>query len=91
MFTIVSYDITSDRRRVKIANILKDYGERVQYSVFECIIDNEILERMVKRLLKTIDGGEDSLRIYKLCKDCKKKIDVYGTAHVTEDKEVYIV
>ncbi len=91
MFIVASYDIPSDKRRLKIANILKDYGERVQYSVFECIIVDEILGKMVKKLLKVIDNDEDSLRIYKLCKDCKSKIDVYGTAHITEDKEVYIV
>lgn len=91
MFIVISYDIVSDKQRAKVANILKDYGQRVQYSVFECILDEEILEQMIKRLLKVINKDEDSLRIYRLCKDCKKKINVYGTASVTEDREFYIV
>ena len=36
MYFVVSYDISDDKRRTKIHNTLKSYGQRVQYSVFEC-------------------------------------------------------
>src|SRR6185436_13646804 len=39
MLILVSYDIPDDRRRTKLANALKDFGERVQYSVFEFLLD----------------------------------------------------
>lgn len=91
MFVVVSYDIVEDKTRNKVANILKDYGKRVQYSVFECIITEELLKRMVNRVQKVINLEEDSFRVYRLCKDCKNRIDVYGKGTVTEDKEVYIV
>jgi CRISPR-associated endonuclease Cas2 len=35
---LVSYDIPDDRRRTKLAHTLKDFGQRVQYSVFECLL-----------------------------------------------------
>ena len=39
MFYLVTYDITDDQRRTKVAKILEDFGDRVQYSVFEMILD----------------------------------------------------
>lgn len=49
MFYLISYDIPDDRRRVRVAKTLKDYGDRVQYSVFECILAGPLLgELMVK-------------------------------------------
>jgi CRISPR-associated protein Cas2 len=39
MLILVSYDVPDDRRRTRLAHALKDFGERVQYSVFECRLD----------------------------------------------------
>jgi len=39
MLILVSYDVPDDRRRTKIAALLKDFGERVQYSVLECLLE----------------------------------------------------
>ena len=39
MYVVVSYDITCDRRRSKVARTLEDHGKRVQYSVFDCILN----------------------------------------------------
>ena len=36
MIVLIAYDVTSDRRRSKIARLLANHGERIQYSVFEC-------------------------------------------------------
>jgi CRISPR-associated protein Cas2 len=91
VFILVSYDIPDDKRRDRICKTLKDYGERVQYSVFECLLNKEVLGRMVERLLKIIKEEEDSLRIYHLCNSCHKKIHLYGLGKVTEDEEVYII
>ena len=91
MFVVVSYDITSDQRRNKIANILKDYGVRVQYSVFECILEMNKFKEMLERILKVYNNLEDTLRIYHLCKTCNKAIKMFGIGKVTEDKDVYII
>lgn len=91
MFIVVSYDITSDKRRNKIANILKDYGTRVQYSVFECVLKIEKYKEMVERILKIYNINEDTVRIYHICNSCKKKLKIYGIGEVTEDKEIYTI
>lgn len=91
MFTIVCYDIVSDKRRNKVAKKLKDFGGRVQKSVFECILDEEKFKKMVNVITPLLDGEEDTLRIYRICNDCKKKTEVYGFGEITEDVEVYVV
>lgn len=72
-------------------NILKDYGTRAQYSVFEVIVDDNKFVEMVQRLLKAIEPEEDSVRIYFLCRACKNKIKILGIGEVKEIPRVYIV
>ncbi len=90
MFTIVAYDIADDRRRVKIATILEDYGVRVQYSVFECDITDKQFGLLQKRLVRYIKEG-DSLRIYRICTVCKERIRFFGEGKFTRDSPYYLV
>jgi len=91
MFVLVSYDIVEDRRRSKIANTLKNYGKRVQYSVFECILEEDKMKRMIEIVIKLMNKQEDSVRVYQLCDSCSRKIQIYGTGKITEDEEMFII
>ncbi|OQX79154.1 MAG: CRISPR-associated endonuclease Cas2 [Candidatus Omnitrophica bacterium 4484_70.1] len=90
MFVVVSYDIIDDRVRQRVANILEDYGVRVQYSVFEVEIDEKHFGIMKERIFKEIDKTSDKIHFYFLCNDCKKKIEYVGERE-TQDEEVYII
>ncbi len=90
MFYIISYDISNDRKRNRLAKILLDYGTRVQYSVFECVMDDKLLEEMIKKLKRVI-SEKDSVRIYTLCAKCEKIIKVFGSGEITKDKDVFIL
>lgn len=70
MFYIVSYDITDDSMRVRICKLLKDYGTRVQYSVFECYLEPAQLTELLRKAAPLLNGPEDSLRVYNLCNNC---------------------
>ena len=91
MIVIISYDIEEDKKRTRLANKLKDFGFRVQYSVFEADIkQNELKE--LKKLLKSYKlTGNDSIRLYQLCESCVNKIKIWGIGEVMKDKEIYIV
>lgn len=91
MLTLVAYDVPDDKRRTKLAHALKDFGDRVQFSVFECHLDEKELEALRKRVLKLVNLEKDSLRIYRVCAECKERIEVHGRGAVTEDLEVYIL
>jgi len=91
MLIVVSYDVPDDRRRNRIAAALEDFGTRVQYSVFECRLDPEPLERLRQRLLREMSAAEDSVRIYRLCAECAPRLEIHGRGKGTEDPEVYVL
>ena len=70
MHYVVAYDIVQDRRREKVMNALKDFGLRVQYSVFECELTSGRLDVLRQRLHKLIDLRRDRVHIYPLCEAC---------------------
>ena len=91
MLYIVTYDIVDDRRRTRLAKALRDFGNRVQYSVFECLMGAKELGKMRERIEHLTDHEEDSVRIYSLCGECEGKVDIIGTGARTEDPEVYVL
>lgn len=92
MFIIVSYDITNDKRRLKVAKLLLDYGgHRVQRSVFECHITERNLDRLRQRLARLYDEKEDSIRFYFLCENCQPKLLLLGLATPTEEPGLLII
>jgi CRISPR-associated protein Cas2 len=76
---LVVYDVSDDRRRARLAELLKDYGFRVQKSVFECRLEPAGLTEMQKRLATRIDRVRDSLLIYPLCHECRTGRTELGT------------
>ena len=78
MNTIVTYDITDNKRRNRLRKFLKELGIRSQYSVYECRLDAR-----ERRLVRTwcrdnLDLREDSLRIYRVCSRCMDKAVIQG-------------
>ncbi len=88
---VVSYDIVNDRRRNKVCKELKNYGEHIQYSVFECLLRPKDLDQMARKLAALIDENEDSVRIFLLCEGCRGRARVLGTGKVVEDPDVLVV
>lgn len=91
MLYIVSYDIPDDKRRTKLSKTLLDFGDRVQFSVFECILNVDELEKLNSKIEKIIVDEEDRVRVYPLCADCKNSIKIFGSGNVSEIEDVYIV
>jgi len=91
MFFIVSYDIPDTKRRTKLSRALEDFGTRVQYSVFECLLPDEVVKKMRSRIEKIIEPSQDRVRIYRLCAQCEREITILGHGEITKDKDVYIV
>ena len=90
MHYTVAYDITDDKRRNKVAKILKDFGTRVQYSVFECNVDRRAFLRLQNRLEQAMNLNEDTITFYCLCAACEKQIERIGQDKGL-DKQSYIV
>ena len=91
MFYSICYDVKDDARRLKIAKVLKDYGTRVQLSVFEADLDTGKLERLKNRVRKVLNDSEDTLRLYPLCATCMSRIEIIGQGVVTQDPDVIVI
>jgi CRISPR-associated protein Cas2 len=74
MFIVVAYDITADRRRTRLHKRLKSFGTAVQYSVFECVLDERQLREMKAMVRKIIHSREDLIRYYSLCESCRARV-----------------
>ena len=84
-FLVVSYDISSNRRRLKVMKTLEGFGARVQYSVFECRLKpNEVDD--LRRKLKKLIVQEDSVRLYFISADDVKRIERLGDIRTVEEK-----
>jgi CRISPR-associated protein Cas2 len=83
MQILITYDVSTEtregRKRLrKVAQACKDFGQRVQKSVFECSVNQMQYEQLLRRLLAIIEEKEDSLRVYRLIEPKEKHVEVYG-------------
>lgn len=79
---IICYDIADSPRRNRVARCLDDYGGRVQYSVFEAILDHTLLGNLVMELRALVDPARDRLLIYPICSACRRRAIFMGMADV---------
>jgi CRISPR-associated protein Cas2 len=89
MFILVAYDVSSNRRRKKVAKVLGNYGDRVNLSVFECEFKKEqSLEKLKEDVKAIIKPKKDHVRYYTLCEECRRKTVVQGFGKVEEPEPV---
>jgi CRISPR-associated protein Cas2 len=91
MLTLVAYDVTDPKRLHRVAKICEDYGVRVQYSVFECFLEEAEFEEFWLSLLDEIDESEDRLVAYKIDARCAKETMTAGTMVCSEKAVCYLV
>ena len=83
MMVLVSYDVSTrddaGRRRLRrVARACEDFGQRVQNSVFECLVDPAQWVSLRARLLAESDTAQDSLRFYFLGAEWKRRVEHLG-------------
>lgn len=89
---IISYDITPDKRRTKIAKLLEGFGSRVQLSVFECDLSTQQFKQLRTRMGKLLQPQEgDNVRVYRLCVGCIETVEIIGTGALETTPDVFIV
>lgn len=83
MLVIVAYDVNTEtkagRKRLRrVAKLCEDFGQRVQFSLFECLVDPARWADLRKRLIDNIDLDTDSLRFYFLGKHWQRRVEHVG-------------
>lgn len=80
---IICYDVNTEtaagrRRLTAVAKACKDYGQRVQNSVFECLLEPPKMVELKSRLTRLIEPETDSLRFYYLGDSWREKVEHIG-------------
>ena len=96
MFVLVTYDVkTSDpggsRRLRRVAKVCRNHGQRVQYSVFECIVDPAQWTTLREQLLAEINEEADSLRFYFLGSNWQHKVEHVGAKKAVDQQGPLII
>ena len=92
MNMIVAYDIADPRRLAKVAKIIKDYGIRVQKSIFEVDVDGQRFNEMKARVEGLIEASEDGVKYFPLCEKCAGTVEIIGQGvFIDPDEEFYVL
>ncbi len=96
MLVLISYDVAvtepgGTRRLRRVAKACQDYGQRVQFSVFECSLDPAQWTVLKQRLIDEIDPAKDSLRFYYLGSNWKRRVEHIGTKKSVDPEGPLIV
>lgn len=82
---IISYDISNNRKREKVADILLKHGVRLQLSYFECELTYKELMGVSYKISKLINPGIDSIIYCPVCKRCYKEKKSYGVEYTIRE------
>jgi CRISPR-associated protein Cas2 len=90
-FVVVAYDIPDDKRRGRLHHTLEGFGTPVQYSVFECLLEDKDVVRMKRAVTRTISKRKDHVRYYHLCAACQKHIETSRGPEPAHEQPTLIV
>ena len=82
---VIAYDISDDRRRTKVHQILMGFGNWTQFSLFECFLTRKQLVLLRSKLAAHLNASQDSVRFYPLCSNCVAKVETVGGMPPTEE------
>lgn len=91
MNMIIAYDIANPKRLNKIARIMKDYGRRVQKSIFETDIDERSFAEMRRRVEYVMVREDDGVKYFPLCDRCADTLVALGVRAVVPEEADYLV
>lgn len=95
MMMLISYDVARDEKGEKrlrhISKICENYGQRVQYSVFECLVNPAQWIELKSKLLKEMNPNYDSLRFYSLGANWERKVEHFGQKKTLNPQGVLII
>ena len=96
MLVVVAYDVSTEteegkRRLRRVAKVCEDVGQRVQNSVFECLVDAAQWTKLRARLVKEAEVTEDSLRFYFLGDNWRGRVEHVGTKRTYDPQGPLVV
>jgi len=81
---VIAYDVEEDQRRARLAALLQSCGDRIQYSVFLCRVDEDELAALLDAARRIIEPETDSIYALRQCATCREKAVTIGQARPPE-------
>ncbi len=91
MLVVVTYDISDEKRLTRAAKIIKNFGWRVQKSVYECHLDPSQYTKLKRKVGAVIDKDTDRIRFYTVCKDDINYDLHIGDSKIYKDEDYYVI
>lgn len=96
MLILITYDVSTQtpegiKRLSKVAKVCTNYGQRVQNSVFECLVDGTQFAMLKKQISDIVDKKADSIRFYVLGDHYQKKVECIGIQKAFDMSDVLMV
>lgn len=96
MLVLITYDVNTEtaagkKRLRKVAKSCVNHGQRVQNSVFECLLDAAQYAELKAQLASLIDPKQDSLRFYRLGNQYKSKVEKLGIAPTWAQDDILLL
>lgn len=96
MYVLVTYDVATDdaagaRRLRRVAKLCVQFGQRVQCSVFECLVDPAQYEALKHNIENVIDEKKDSVLFYNLGKNWKPRVERIGLKEVYDPEGLLLI
>jgi len=88
-FFLISYDITDNNRRCRLHRFLRQFGNRVQYSVFEFYLTEKEFLYVQNEIKRIIDKKKDKIRLWQFCEICIKETFCMGKYEILKEEPKY--
>jgi CRISPR-associated protein Cas2 len=88
---VVTYDVSDDARRARLAARLSMWGNRVERSVFECTLPEDGVAQLVGDVESLVDLTRDVVHVYRQCSDCRGAGHIVGAGERQESVRYWVV
>ena len=88
---VIIYDIPDNKRRTKLSKFLEGYGQRAQWSVFECFLSLEEMRKLYQKVKKLVKPSEDNVRFYWLSEEATGLTLTIGSKKPQPPPDYYVI
>ncbi len=88
---VLAYDISSNNSRAKVAAMISVWGDRIQRSVYQCMLDEKALDELLARIDQVVDHNSDAVHVFVQCSDCTGLARVVGQASIPSPDPYWIL
>ena len=88
---VIAYDISNDNTRAQVAAMISSWGDRIQRSVYKCLLSSDELEELLGRIDRVINHGSDTVHVFHQCATCTDHAHYLGQAHQTSPEPYWIL